>query len=41
MGRPLALGLAVGPPWRRPLTAYVRCEPTGAAEAFIRLLTDS
>ncbi len=27
-----------GPPWRRPLTAFCRSEPTGAAEAFIALL---
>ncbi|WP_326807332.1 LysR family transcriptional regulator [Streptomyces sp. NBC_01186] len=37
---PSAQLVPIGPPWRRPLTAYARSEPTGAAEAFIRLLTD-
>ncbi|MFE0761976.1 LysR family transcriptional regulator [Streptomyces smyrnaeus] len=28
----------IGPPWRRPLTAFCRSRPTGAAEAFLRVL---
>ncbi|WP_149562473.1 LysR family transcriptional regulator [Streptomyces cacaoi] len=32
--------LRVGPPWRRPLTAYCRSEPSGAAAAFVRLLVE-
>lgn len=38
---PTAQLVDVGPPWRRPLTAFCRSEPTGAAEAFIRLLRES
>ncbi|MFE9389095.1 LysR substrate-binding domain-containing protein [Streptomyces sp. NPDC006784] len=30
----------VGPPWRRPLIAFSRAEPTGAAEAFLRVLRE-
>ncbi|MFE9386549.1 LysR substrate-binding domain-containing protein [Streptomyces sp. NPDC007025] len=32
--------VAVGPPWRRPLIAFSRAEPTGAAEAFLRVLRE-
>ncbi|MGP3979313.1 LysR family transcriptional regulator [Streptomyces sp. 8N114] len=30
----------VGPPWRRPLTAFCRSRPTGAADAFLRVLRE-
>ncbi|WP_369202510.1 LysR substrate-binding domain-containing protein [Streptomyces sp. PU-14G] len=32
--------IGVGPPWRRPVTAFCRSEPTGAAHAFLRLLAE-
>ncbi|GAA2082817.1 LysR family transcriptional regulator [Streptomyces albiaxialis] len=32
--------LAVDPPWRRPMTAFCRSRTGGAADVFIRILTD-
>lgn len=32
--------LSVGPPWLRPLTAFSRSRPTGAAAGFVRLLAE-
>ncbi|MBO8194439.1 LysR family transcriptional regulator [Streptomyces oryzae] len=30
----------IGPPWRRPLTAFCRSRPSGAAEVFLRVLRE-